>query len=45
MSGQVVLLAQLEVLGAAARGDVHDARAFRLADLIPQDHRCAWTAL
>ena len=35
---QVILAAQLEVFGAAAGGDVHDAGAFGLADLVPQDH-------
>jgi hypothetical protein len=35
--GQVVLLAQLEVLGAAAGGDVDDAGALGLAHLIPGD--------
>ena len=34
---QAKLLAQFKVLGAAARGNVHDARAFILADLVPQD--------
>ena len=35
--GQPVLLAQLEVLSAAAGGDVHDARALGLAHAIPED--------
>src|SRR6185369_12128965 len=35
---QVVLLAQLEVLLAAPRGDVDDARALLLADLVPGDY-------
>src|SRR5436305_1844704 len=34
---QALLLAQPEVLLAAARGDVDDARALRLADLAPGD--------
>ena len=35
---QAERLAQLEVLGAAAGGDVDDARALLLADLVPGDH-------
>ena len=34
---QVELLAQPEVLGAAAGRDVHDAGALVLADLVPRD--------
>ena len=34
---EVVFFAQLEVLRAAARGDMDDARTFALADFIPQD--------
>ncbi len=35
--GQAVLFVELIVLGAAARGDVDDAGALGLADLLPQD--------
>ncbi len=35
---QIVDLAQIEVLGATARCDVHDAGTFLLADLFPRDH-------
>ena len=35
---QVIFLTEGEVLRAAAGGDVDDARALRLAHLIPQDH-------
>ena len=35
---QAQLLAQLEVLGAAAGGDVDDPRPLLLADLVPRDH-------
>ncbi len=34
---QIVALAELEVLGAAARRDVHDARAVFFADFFPQN--------
>ena len=34
---QALLLAELEVLLAAARGDVDDAGAFGLADVLPGD--------